>query len=617
MASLDSLVFLPQPQRIAAQAGVLALPLRGMIFCASSSSELQPVVRYLQRAIRQTLDADWAVAVGCGGDAGAIVLRLDSASNLSRDAYTLKIAPAQISITAATAAGAFYGVATLKQILRQCGRSLPLGQIDDQPEFPDRGVMLDISRDKVPSMVTLRKIIDDLADLKCNQVQLYTEHTFAYHRHRRVWAAASPMTAEEILELDAYCRERFIELVPNQNSFGHMERWLKHAEYADMGETANALMPNGEYIGNPFCLDPSDPRSLGLVRELYDELLPNFTSDKFNIGCDETFDLGQGKSKALCEEKGKYNVYFEFLMKLHNEVQQRGRRMMFWGDIIMEHPELVSHLPKDIIPLNWGYEASHPFETQCPHFENAGLTFYVCPGTASWASLLGRVDNMMGNLRKAAVVGRKHGAAGFLNTNWGDGGHWQYLPVEEVGFAYGAAMAWNAPGFDDANFATALDRHVFFDAAGVMGRMALDLGNAYQHNGALLGNSCVVFAILHGWSREKIPESVTVETLGATIDYVNEHLAKLEQSSMARGDAALVIDEFRNGARMAIHACRRGQAMISDRLGDAATKRVLAAEMFEIIGEHQRLWTARNRIGGLLDSMHRFVTMNAEYKLSV
>jgi len=287
--------------------------------------------------------------------------------------------------------------------------------------------------------------------------------------------------------------------------------------------------------------------------------------------------------------------------------------MMFWGDIIMEHPELVPHLPKDILPLNWGYEATHPFDKQCPHFENAGLSFYVCPGTSSWNSLLGRTDNMMGNLRNAAVIGRKHGAIGFLNTNWGDGGHWQYLPIEQVGYAYGAAMAWNAAGFNDANFATALDRHIFFDAAGVMGQMAIDLGNAYLHNGASLGNNTVVYKILKGKSHDKIPDGVTVETLGTTIDYINTHIAAIDRAAMTRNDAQLVVDEFRNNARMAIHACRRGQAILSERLGGSDTKRTLAADIYDIIGEHQRLWIARNRIGGLIDSMRSFITHSGEY----
>src|SRR6185369_4793545 len=99
--------------------------------------------------------------------------------------------------------------------------------------------MLDISRDKVPTMKTLYELVDLLASWKINQLQLYTEHTFAYRNHEDVWKKASPMTAEEIRDLDEYCAERFIDLVPNQNSFGHMERWFEHPEYLQLAEAPN------------------------------------------------------------------------------------------------------------------------------------------------------------------------------------------------------------------------------------------------------------------------------------------------------------------------------------------------------------------------------------------
>src|SRR5262249_28500336 len=112
-------------------------------------------------------------------------------------------------------AGRFYAEMTLRQIRRQ--GIAPVGDIEDWPEFPVRGVMLDISRDKVPTMETLFGLVDELAEWKINHLELYMEHTFAYRNHRVVWEHASPMTGAEIRQLDSYCRERFIELVPNQN----------------------------------------------------------------------------------------------------------------------------------------------------------------------------------------------------------------------------------------------------------------------------------------------------------------------------------------------------------------------------------------------------------------
>ena len=62
---------------------------------------------------------------------------------------------------------------------------LPAGTVRDHPDLAVRGVMVDISRDKVPTMDSLKALIDRLASLKMNQVQLYSEHTFAYTQPRR------------------------------------------------------------------------------------------------------------------------------------------------------------------------------------------------------------------------------------------------------------------------------------------------------------------------------------------------------------------------------------------------------------------------------------------------
>ncbi len=195
--------------------------------------------------------------------------------------------------------------------------------IEDEPAFKNRGFMLDISRDRVPTISTLKSLIDILAELKYNQFQLYTEHTFAYTNHEIVWKDYSPLTSQDILELDNYCKERYIELVPNQNSFGHMEKWLTHEEYKYLAEAPNGFIkPWGGEKSGPFSLSPAVPESIKFVNSLFDELLPNFTSTKVNVGGDETFDLGLGRSKELCENLGKGRVYLNFLLDIYKIIKK-------------------------------------------------------------------------------------------------------------------------------------------------------------------------------------------------------------------------------------------------------------------------------------------------------
>jgi len=491
---------------------------------------------------------------------------------------------------------------------------LPELELEDFPDFRARGVMLDVSRDKVPTLDTLRLLIDRLASWKLNQLQLYFEHSFAYAGHDVVWKDASPYTAEEIRELDAYAAERHIELVPNQNSFGHMHRWLALPPYRRLAECPDGFDHPWNWTREPYGLCATDPGSLSLLEDLYDQLLPNFRSRQFNVGLDETIDLGHGRSKSACDERGTERVYLEFLKQVHALVQARGHRMMFWGDIIVKRPELITELPREAIALEWGYEADHPFPEHLQRFREAGLEFYVCPGTSSWNSLAGRSENAILNLARAAEQGKAAGASGFLITDWGDHGHLQPLPVSYLGFLLGAGFSWNvadAQRPQELDVPQLLDRHAFFDAAGVLGRVAHDLGNAYREAGSLRPNASVLFWILLKPERLFTPPGVTRESLERTLAHVERASEPLEQARASAPDAALVLQELGWARDMLAFACRLGIARCAagntDHLAalPAPERAGLAAELGNLIEQHRTLWLQRNRPGGLGDSARR------------
>ena len=442
---MNDLVLLPQPRRVERQSHAHVLQPDRLIWLDSAAPQsLVFAAQRFQQALIEHAGLHWPIAAGATAtDQVGLALRLAPDRIAQPEGYELVVEVDRITIAAHDEAGVFYGVCTLSQLLDTLtDLTLPGLRIEDWPDFPARGVMLDISRDKVPTLETTKQLIDRLASWKINQFQLYTEHTFAYRRHPDVWAKASPFTGEDILELDAYCRERFVELVPNQNSFGHMHRWFEHPQYLELAEAPDGFEFPWGHSAEPFSLNPTDPRSLDLVTGLFDELLPHFTSKQFNVGCDETFDVGQGRSRAECDRVGAGRVYLDYLRKVYAEVKARDHIMQFWGDIIVQYPELIPELPQDAIALEWGYEANHPFDEHGAHFARAGLPFYLCPGTATWNSLGGRTTNALGNLQSAAENGLKHGAAGILNTEWGDNGHWQTLPINYLGYGMGAAYSW-------------------------------------------------------------------------------------------------------------------------------------------------------------------------------
>lgn len=617
MASIEELVLLPKPRSVISRSGTYRLTGGANITCQGDPASLLPIARRLQQALWETQRVGGTLRAGAlenDGSPNGATITLAPDQDIPAQGYRLRIADDGIHVVAGDAAGAYYCVMTLMQMLRQCEGALPAGEIEDSPDLPSRGVMLDISRSKVPTLETLFDLVDMFSEWKINHLELYTEHTFAYENHREVWAQASPMTKEDILRLDAYCRERFVELVPNQNSFGHMHHWLERTRYNHLAECPDGfeLTWQGQTRQMPpFSLNPTDRRSVEFMGELFSELLPQFSSKKLNVGCDETWDVGKGRSAQAVEEKGVGRVYLEYVLAIHELVKRHQRTMHYWGDIIIQHPDLVPELPRDAVVLEWGYEADHPFEEHGAEFARSGIPFFVCPGTSSWNTIAGRTDNCLGNVRNATENGLRHGAVGLLNTDWGDNGHIQYLPVSYLGFAAGAALPWCCGTNRDEDFISALDLHVFRDEARVMGRLSYELGNAHQKAGPAPHNSTVLFHLLTQAPDLPVPDGVSAESLRQTQEHINSVIEPLGLARMDREDAKITRDEFANAARMMLHACRRGTAMLEGNLD--STKEELAAEMNIILGEHRRLWTARNRVGGLQDSERVFEERLREY----
>ena len=390
--------------------------------------------------------------------------------SLPPQGYELHIGPDSVELASADDAGFFYGEATLAQLATLHDGKLPRGDVRDHPDLLVRGVMLDISRDKVPTAARLHALIDRLAALKVNQLQLYSEHTFAYRNHQEVHATASPLDADEILELDAYCRERHIELVPNQNCLGHMNRWLAHERYRPLAIEPDGFVDPYGIAREPMTIEPNDPRSLELVRELLAELLPLFTSKRVHVGLDEAWELPPGRIDDV----------LAWAATLRGLPELEGREMLMWGDMVSGRPDLIVRLPAGVTVCEWGYDDWYPFDERCGALATAGVPFWVAPGTSSWMSILGRVTNARNTCQRAAAAALAHGAAGYLNTDWGDLGHLQQPVVSEPGFAYGAAVSWCLESNADLDLAAALSAHVFGDPTGRLADAVLSLGDAHR-----------------------------------------------------------------------------------------------------------------------------------------
>ncbi|MBT1162668.1 glycoside hydrolase family 20 zincin-like fold domain-containing protein [Bifidobacterium sp. SO1] len=367
-----------------------------------------------------------------------------STSPLAPTAYRLTISPDGITVVGGSAAGLRDGVQTLRQIIRQCAPTLPVITIADQPAYAVRGYYLDATRGRVPTLDWLKTWADKLCLYKYNQLQLYIEHTFAFDGLSETWRGASPLKPADIIAFDDYCAARGIELVPSVSTFGHHYTALRTHELRRLGEFPDqadrpfSLIERLEH----HTLNITEPDALMFSFTLIDDYLGLFRTRKFNICGDETFDLGKGLSKPEADRRGVAAMYADYVTRLCQHLSEQGREPLFWGDIAIEHPEILDRLPHDVTLLNWLY-APDIDDDKVRLVAQSGATQYVCPAVWCWNALLPRLDWAWNNISRLARYGLRYGAAGFLVTDWGDFGHVNDPRMAIPGMIYGAQCAWD------------------------------------------------------------------------------------------------------------------------------------------------------------------------------
>ncbi len=372
---------------------------------------------------------------------------LDIPKDLDQEGYLLAVTQNQVVIGGRTPAGIFYGLQTLKQLVQGTGPDafVPGVQIIDWPAMRWRAVSDDISRGPVPTVEYIKRQLRTFAAFKLNMHSFYMEHAFASTAHPLIAPAGGALTPDEIRELVSYARRYHIELVPEQQTFGHLHKALKLEKYSELAET-----PYGDV------LSPQQEGSFQLVADWYSELSELFPGKFFHIGADETFELGKGQSREAVKLRGVGAVYFEHLNRVREILQPYNRRLMFWGDIALNHPELIGSVPGDMIVMNWNYAARDEFMSRIKPFKDAGLEQFVCPGVSNWNQVFPNLDHAVKNIINFVRDGQTSGSIGMMNTTWDDDGE-TLFEMTWYGIVLGAAAAWTVAPLDIEDFDRAFD----------------------------------------------------------------------------------------------------------------------------------------------------------------
>jgi hexosaminidase len=371
-------------------------------------------------------------------------LRADTIGN---QGYLLFADKSHLIVAANTGQGLFYGVQTLRQLLHESDGKLicPAVGIRDWPSMEWRGVQDDISRGPIPTEEFMKRQIRTLAAYKVNMFALYMEHVFDFPSQPLVAPKEAALTPQEVKALVDYAQHRYITILPEQQTFGHLHHMLKYEIYADVAER-----PHGHV------LTPTKQQSYDIIKAMYADLVPLFPGPFLHVGGDETFELGRGQTAVRAREVGLGRVYLEHMEKVSAILQPYHKQLMFWGDIALKYAQLLSILPKDMIAVPWDYDPKPSYENIIKPYRDAGLRVMVAPGANNWNQVWPDLDASFVNIRNFVRDGQKLGAMGMLNTTWNDDGESLY-GMAWPALIFGAAAGWQANESNIEQFENAYD----------------------------------------------------------------------------------------------------------------------------------------------------------------
>jgi hypothetical protein len=490
-----------------------------------------------------------------------------------------------IALTAATDSGIFYALQTLKQLVTGYGANAVLhtAKIRDWPAMKYRGLDDDLSRGPVTTLEFEKKLIRTIAAYKINLYSPYFEHTAEYASNPLIAPPGGSISAADAAALVAYARPYHVTIVPEQEAFGHLRNALVWEQYQPLAET-----PHGAVLA------PSQPGSIALIKQEFAELAAEYPGPFLHIGADETVDLGVGQTKPDVDARGLAPVYLDFLQEVAIALQPLHRKLLFWGDIAQDSPQLLKALPQDFkdatIAVPWGYNPEPKgFAKQITPFTNAGFETWVSPSVHNFRVVYPDNNMALANIQQFTRDGQKLGSTGQLNTIWNDDGE-GLINQDWYGILFGAAAAWQ-PGESSIEAFEQSYAQVFHgDASGALDRAQLELmaAHAVLKDQAKVGDATNNIFWLDPWSKDgqKIASEIRPYTHDLRM-HAEAALTLIAQARAAAGPNPVSIQIARTdvGSSSTMYdAAKFGAAASALREPDAIDAMELGARRMDFIG---------------------------------
>jgi hypothetical protein len=451
----QELKLIPMPRSIVRGAGELRLPSAVKVEVTSDSEDDRFAAGLLVSELREIHHmqaaagpAPGAIVIGRPGnrliDAEIARRKLDAAALDHDESYLLSVNPASALIVSKSAEGIYYGVQTLRQLVAP-GGAIPSVTVADWPALRYRVLSLDISRGPVPTDEQFETIVRTAAEFKMNMLSLYLEHVFPYRHAALAAPEGGAVTPGQMRRLSVYARRHHVDLVPHQQLFGHLHNLLQYELYAPLAE-----IPHGSV------LTPAGEATYDWIRQAVEQLAEAFPSRFLHVGADETWELGEGRSRELARDAGVAGLYLRHVERVAEIVRPLGKRIFMPGDIVLKHPEIIPKLPKDLIVVSWVYAAKDDYSASIEPFRNQGLSFFICTAVHNWNRVFPNITQTRANVNGFSRDAKKLGALGMIASHWGDDGE-ALFNLTWYGVLFSAAAAWQPGMVDEQQFDDAYD----------------------------------------------------------------------------------------------------------------------------------------------------------------
>ncbi|SOD12483.1 beta-N-acetylhexosaminidase [Pedobacter xixiisoli] len=281
-------------------------------------------------------------------------------------------------------------------------------------EFPIKGFHLDL-RIQAMKMPALKAFANKLSQNGINTLVMEWEATYPYEKHA-VISNKYAYSKAEVKSFIAYCDSLKIDVIPLQQSFGHVEYILKHYRYKDLREDQKDYSQV-----NPI----KEEQCKALFADLFADMVSTHKSPYFHIGGDETYLLGRSKeSKRKADSLGMGRLYGDYIKMLCELVVSLGKKPVVWADIALKYPDALKSLPKQTIFIDWNYGWELDRFGDHKKLMESGFEIWGSPAIRSHPDNYFLTDwaKHFNNIKTFIPQGKELGYKGMVMTSWSTSG---------------------------------------------------------------------------------------------------------------------------------------------------------------------------------------------------